>query len=417
MRHILSALLLVFTLFLVLPAAGQQLNPPPPESSELITPVNASPLSIETVARRRGLLVEAPARNLIVFCTSGFSGASASFREAFTSARGDGIRWQGFQLVFPAWADRQKGVRNSLIGSMSQVGRRLGLVSDSDFRVPGVLDGTDNYFAPDLEGFSLAISLSNKTEAAARTELLKAAAQSQSTAVDFNGLEKLFTNKSPKIIACLHNDPAAKPGFPELVSAALSRISLAPEGFCTLVNLSAVAENRQKNQFMGMLDAMRVRENVLKQLETFVAGRKDTLLLVLDEPERGYWQAGGTFSPAAFIEALKKLRAVMPELLKSGADVKKILSENFADFELPIDEIATTAQTGNTEKVAGLIEEAVNRKFAITFTPFPAEGTCAGYTILAQGQNSDLFFGISSFPEFFRRIELALGLNTSSKNN
>lgn len=417
MRHILSALLLVFTLFLVLPAAGQQLNPPPPESSELITPVNASPLSIETVARRRGLLVEAPARNLIVFCTSGFSGASASFREAFTSARGDGIRWQGFQLVFPAWADRQKGARNSLIGSMSQVGRRLGLVSDSDFRVPGVLDGTDNYFAPDLEGFSLAISLSNKTEAAARTELLKAAAQSQSTAVDFNGLEKLFTNKSPKIIACLHNDPAAKPGLPELVSAALSRISLAPEGFCTLVNLSAVAENRQKNQFMGMLDAMRVRENVLKQLETFVAGRKDTLLLVLDEPERGYWQAGGTFSPAAFIEALKKLRAVMPELLKSGADVKKILSENFADFELPIDEIATTAQTGNTEKVAGLIEEAVNRKFAITFTPFPAEGTCAGYTILAQGQNSDLFFGISSFPEFFRRIELALGLNTSSKNN
>lgn len=417
MRHILSALLLVFTLFLVLPAAGQQLNPPPPESSELITPVNASPLSIETVARRRGLLVEAPARNLIVFCTSGFSGASASFREAFTSARGDGIRWQGFQLVFPAWADRQKGVRNSLIGSMSQVGRRLGLVSDSDFRVPGVLDGTDNYFAPDLEGFSLAISLSNKTEAAARTELLKAAAQSQSTAVDFNGLEKLFTNKSPKIIACLHNDPAAKPGFPELVSAALSRISLAPEGFCTLVNFSAVAENRQKNQFMGMLDAMRVRENVLKQLETFVAGRKDTLLLVLDEPERGYWQAGGTFSPAAFIEALKKLRAVMPELLKSGADVKKILSENFADFELPIDEIATTAQTGNAEKVAGLIEEAVNRKFAITFTPFPAEGTCAGYTILAQGQNSDLFFGISSFPEFFRRIELALGLNTSSKNN
>lgn len=417
MRHILSALLLVFTLFLVLPAAGQQLNPPPPESSELITPVNASPLSIETVARRRGLLVEAPARNLIVFCTSGFSGASASFREAFTSARGDGIRWQGFQLVFPAWADRQKGARNSLIGSMSQVGRRLGLVSDSDFRVPGVLDGTDNYFAPDLEGFSLAISLSNKTEAAARTELLKAAAQSQSTAVDFNGLEKLFTNKSPKIIACLHNDPAAKPGFPELVSAALSRISLAPEGFCTLVNLSAVAENRQRNQFMGMLDAMRVRENVLKQLETFVAGRKDTLLLVLDEPERGYWQAGGTFSPAAFIEALKKLRAVMPELLKSGADVKKILSENFADFELPIDEIATTAQTGNAEKVAGLIEEAVNRKFAITFTPFPAEGTCAGYTILAQGQNSDLFFGISSFPEFFRRIELALGLNTSSKNN
>lgn len=415
MRHILSALLLVFTLFLVLPAAGQQLNPPPPESSELITPVNASPLSIETVARRRGLLVDTPARNLIIFCTSGFSGASASFREAFTSTRGDGIRWQGFQLVFPAWADRQKGTHNSLLGSMSQVGRRLGLVSDNDFRVPGVLDGADNYFAPDLEVFSLAIALSDKTEAAARTELVKAATQNQSTAVDLNGLEKLFTSKSPKIVACLHNDPAAKPGFPELVSAALSRISLAPEGFCTMVNLSAVAENRQKNQFVGMLDAMRVRENILKQLESFVAGRKDTLLLVLDEPERGYWQAGGNFSPAAFVDALKKLRKVMPELVKSGADVKKLLAENFADFEMPSDEIVTAAQTGNTERVVGLIEEAVNRKFAITFTPFPAEGTCAGYTILAQGQNADLFFGISSFPEFFRRIELALGLNTSSK--
>ncbi|HOI89769.1 MAG TPA: hypothetical protein PLK28_04570 [Candidatus Rifleibacterium sp.] len=415
MRHILSALLLVFTLFLVLPATGQQLNPPAPESSELITPVNASPLSIETVARRRGLLVETPARNLIVFCTSGFAGASASFREAFTSAHRDGIRWQGFQLVFPAWADRQKGIRNSLLSSMSQVGRRLGLVSDSDFRVPGVLDGADNYFAPDLEGFSLAISLSDKTDAAARTELVKAATQNQSTAIDFNGLEKLFTSKSPKIAACLHNDPAAKPGFPELVSAALSRISLAPEGFCTLVNLSAVAENRQKNQFVGMLDAMRVRENVLKQLETFVAGRKDTLLLVLDEPERGYWQVGNTFSPAAFVDALKKLRAIMPELGKTGADVKKLLTENFSDFELPVEEIVTTAQTGNNGKVIDLVEEAVSRRFAITFTPFPAEGTCAGYTILAQGQNADLFFGISSFPEFFRRIELALGLNSSSK--
>ncbi len=415
MRHILSALLLVFTLFLVLPATGQQLNPPPPESSELITPVNASPLSIETVARRRGLLVETPARNLIVFCTSGFAGASASFREAFTSTRGDGIRWQGFQLVFPVWADRQKGIRNSLIGSMSQVGRRLSLLSDNDFRIPGVLDGADNYFAPDLESFSLAISLSEKTDATARTELVKAATQSQSTAVDFNGLEKLFTSKSPKIVACLHNDPAAKPGFPELVSAALSRISLAPEGFCTLINLSAVAENRRKNHFVDMLDAMRIRENVLKQLETFVIGRKDTLLLVLDEPERGYWQTGDTFSPAAFVDALKKLRAITPELVKAGSDAKKLLTENFADFEMSIDEIATTAQTGNTGKVAELIEEAVNRKFAITFTPFPAEGTCAGYTILAQGQNADLFFGISSFPEFFRRIELALGLNASSK--
>ncbi len=414
MRHILSALLLVFTMFLVLPADGQQLNPPPPESSELITPVNASPLSIETVARRRGLLVETPARNLIVFCTSGFSGASASFREAFTSAHRDGIRWQGFQLVFPAWADRQKGIRNSLIGSMSQVGRRLSLVSDTDFRVPGVLDGADNYFVPDLEGFSLAISLSDK-DVAARTELVKTVTQNQSTAVDFNGLEKLFTSKSPKIVACLHNDPGAQPGFPELVSAALSRISLAPEGFCTLVNLSAVAENRQKSQFIGMFDAMRVRENVLKQLETFVAGRKDTLLLVLDEPERGYWQTGDTFNPAAFVEALKKLRAVTPELIKNSADTKKLLAENFPDFELPVDEITTTAQTGNTSKVTDLIEEAVNRRFAITFTPFPAEGTCAGYTILAQGQNADLFFGISSFPEFFRRIELALGLNTSSK--
>ena len=415
MRHILSALLLVFTLFLVLPAAGQQLNPPPPESSELITPVNASPLSIETVARRRGLLVETPARNLIIFCTSGFAGASASFREAFTSTRGDGTRWHGFQLVFPAWADRQKGTRNSLTGSMSRVGRRLGLVSDNDFRVPGVLDGSDNYFAPDLEGFSLAISLSDKTNAAERAELVKAATQSQSTAVDFNGLEKLFTGKSPKIVACLHNDPAAKPGFPELVSATLSRISLAPEGFCTVVNLSAVAENRRKNQFMGMLDAMRVRENVLKQLESFVIGRKDTLLLVLDEPERGYWQTGDTFSPTAFVDALKKLRVVTPELIKGDADVKKLLAENFADFELPVDEIAATAKTGNVSKVAELIEEAVNRRFAITFTPFPAEGTCAGYTILAQGQNADLFFGISSFPEFFRRIEVALGLNSSSK--
>ncbi len=415
MRKTLTIVVILLSFFGNHLVTAQQLDPVKLDKSELITPVNADPLSIETVARRRGLMVDTPARNLIVFCTSGFTGASAAFRDAFTNSRRDSIRWQGFQLIFPVWADRQKGTRNNITTTMNQVGKKMGLVSDHDFHLPGLLDGTDASHTVDLSIFSLALSLSDEPEATARLALMRTPGQGSPGATDFQGLERLFTSRSPRVTACLHHTDKLQPGFIELVSAAISRISLAPEGFCALINLSAVARYREQNQFLHMLESMQTRDMILKQLETFVTGRKDTLLLVLDEPEMGHWQTGEDFSAGDYVSTLQKLHELLPKLASSSTETDNLIKERFADIELPLPEARAALSGGETARATQLFEQAINKKFSLSFTKFVNQGSCSGYTVLAQGHNADLFFGISSFPEFFRRLSLAMGLDSGKK--
>lgn len=415
MRQKLALFCISLVLFCSNGLMAQRLNPVKPEESDLITPVNAQPLSIETVSRRRGVSVDSPARNLIIFSTSGFTGASAAFRDAFTNSRRDTIRWQGFQLIFPVWADRHKNTKNSIISTMNRVGKRLGMVSDEDFQLPGILDGVNQSRMPDLTSFSMAISLSCKTEATERNELLKNASDDYPGATDLPALEKLFTSRIPVVRACLPRSSVIQPGFTELVSAVVNRLSLAPEGFCALVNLSSVASYRENNNFIQMFDSMRVREIVLRQLETFVANRKDTLLLIVDEPERGYWQAGEAFAAEDFVNALKNIAALRIALENPNCDIAELLNKSFSGINFSLSEISDALQNRQKEKALNLIEKTISENFAVKFVSFQPEGTYAGHTVLAQGQNADLFFGISSFPEFFRRLSLAMGINLEEK--
>lgn len=415
MRNRLLAVVLFITLIGNLAVFAQQLDPVKPDSNELITPVNAQPLSIETMARRRGLVVDAPARNLIIFCTSGFTGASAAFRDAYTSSGRDAIRWQGFQLIFPAWADRQKGTRNSLIQAISQFGKHLAMVSDHNFILPGMMQGIDELKMPDLSAFSMAVSFSEKPEVAERAQLMQNTGTASQTTTDLTGLERLFTSRSPRITACLPQSDSAKPGFAEIVSAIVSRSAMAPEGFCAIVNLSAVARHRKANNFSRMLESMRLRESLLKQLETFTSGRKDTLLIVIDEPENGHWKVGEQFAAADFVDALKKLPGLYAGLETPNANIEDVLKSFGSEYEFPVNEIGEAVSAGRHDQAHNLIEQAVNRRFDLSFSHFDYEGGCSGQTVLAQGQNADLFFGISSFPEFFRRLSLAIGLEASAK--
>ncbi len=411
--------LALFCVFILLLCSNdlmaQKLSPMTPVESDLITPVNAQPLSIETVSKRRGISVDSPARNLIIFSTSGFTGASAAFRDAFTNSYRDTIRWQGFQLIFPVWADRHKSARNSIISTMTHIGKKLAMVSDEDFLLPGILDGANHARMPDLTSFSVAISLSDKMTTPERVELMKDVNAGQTAATDLPTLEKVFTSRAPVITACLPNSQVIRPGFAELVSAVVNRTSLAPEGFCALINLSSIAKHRENNNFIQMLASMRIRETVLKQLETLIANRKDTLLLIIDEPERGYWQAGENFAAEDFINALKKIAAMQPSLESPECNVSKLLDENFPGLNFPVDEISKTVKNREPGKALDLIEKTINKNFAVNFTSFQPQGTYAGYTVLAQGQNADLFFGISSFPEFFRRLGLAMGVSPKEK--
>ena len=408
----LAALLLIIFCY---PSAWSQesLTPVTPDGSDLITPLNAQPLSIEAMARRRGLLVDTPARNLIVFCTSGFTGASAAFRDA--ASRREAYPWQGFQLILPAWADPSATSRKNIIQAMSKIGKKLAMISDDDFNLPEILSGSNAHQGSELPAFAMALAFSARTNAAERAALLAEAGKGLQGATDLAGLENLFSRKSQKIMACLPLEENRRPGFSELVSAAVSRMAVAPEGFAAFINFSAISRHRIAGHFAGMLASMRIREQVLTQLETFTAGRKDTLLLIIDEPERGYWKTDPQFLAPDFSAALRKLPLMHAELASPTAGFEAMLKEYCPEGSPEITAIRETLSKGEREKAYDLIQEAVNRKFGVSFTSFAEAGNDTGHTILAQGQNADLFFGISSFREFFRRLGLALGLEASAK--
>ncbi|EKD82394.1 MAG: hypothetical protein ACD_39C01326G0001 [uncultured bacterium] len=412
MRYFLTGVLLVIAVFLSGTASAQQFMPEPVESTDLITPVNAQPLSIESVARRRGLLLGEPSRNLIIFSSTGITGASAALYEACVPRRRIHSQWQGLETVYPSMTRSGKGSSGSLLQIFSSMGRRLGLVTDDDFLLPGFIQSASDQQTVDLGNYHLALSFSGQKDAQERTRIINAASGSGlPSALTFTDLERLFTQKSQRIVGCFYGPvkstektASREPGFAELVSSAVSRLSVAREGFFLTVNYRAVAAARNQNNFWQMLEHKKIQDNVLQQLVTFVHGRKDTLLLVIDEPESGSWSVGKNFDPTAFVADLKKIPDVMPALADKPADAAAILGKFYAGVTFPVDEMLVALNAGDVETAASMIERGLNAAHQVSFTSHVTELANAGMTVFSLGQNAEMFFGLSSFEDFHRRL-------------
>jgi len=412
MRHILIGLLLVTAVFWAGDLFAQQIMPVPVDSTDLITPVNAQPLPIESVARRRGLLLGEPSRNLIIFSSTGITGASAALYEAWVPRRRIHSQWQGLETVYPSMTRPGKGSSESLLQMFSRMGRRLGLVSDENFILPGFIQAEPAQQTVDLSNYHLALSFSDRKETEERAYLITSSSGSGlPSALTFAELERLFTSKSSRIAGCFYGPTRAsgkvamrEPGFAELVSSAVSRLAVAPEGFFLTVNYRSVAAARNKGLFWQMLEHKKIQDHILQQLVTFVHGRKDTLLLVIDEPESGSWSIGPNFDPAAFVNDLKKIPDVMQDLAKKPADSAAVLGRYYDGIAFPVDDILGALAAGETEKAENIIEHALNRAHQVSFASHTIELANSGMTIFSLGRNAEMFFGLSSFEDFHRRL-------------
>mgnify|MGYP000901778748 CR=1 FL=1 len=412
MRHILIGLLLVTAVFWAGDLFAQQIMPVPVDSTDLITPVNAQPLPIESVARRRGLLLGEPSRNLIIFSSTGITGASAALYEAWVPRRRIHSQWQGLETVYPSMTRPSKGSSESLLQMFSRMGRRLGLISDENFILPGFIQAESTQQAVDLSNYHLALSFSDRKETEERAYLITSSSGSGlPSALTFAELERLFTSKSARIAGCFYGPVRSsartavrEPGLAELVSSAVSRLAVAPEGFFLTVNYRSVAAARNKNLFWQMLEHKKIQDNILQQLVAFVHGRKDTLLLVVDEPESGSWSIGPNFDPVAFVNDLKKTPEVMQALSEKPADTAALLGRYFEGVSFPVDEILQALNAGNADKAQTLIELGLNRFHQVSFASHVTELANSGMTIFSLGRNAEMFFGLSSFEDFHRRL-------------
>lgn len=412
MRQILIGVLLVAAVFILGAAHAQQMMPVPIDSSELITPVNAQPLPIESMARRRGLLLGEPSRNLIIFSSTGITGASAALYEEWVPRRRIHSQWQGLETVYPSMTRQKKNIPESLLHMFSRTGRRLGMVSDEDFILPGFILGESGQQPVDISNYNLALSFSRQKTAEDRAKVISSVSGSSlPSALNFAELERLFTQKSARIAGCFYGParlPAKvsdrEPGLVELVSSSVSRLSLAPEGFFLAVNYRSVADSRNSNRFWQMLEHKKIQDSILQQLVAFVHGRKDTLLLVIDEPESGSWSIGQNFDPAAFVNDLKKIPEVMDLLRDKPVDATAILGQHFAGVAFVIDDILAALNADEGEKAAALLEQGLNHAHQVSFTSHVTELANAGMTVFSLGRNAEMFFGLSSYADFYRRL-------------
>jgi hypothetical protein len=161
-----------------------------------------------------------------------------------------------------------------------------------------------------------------------------------------------------------------------------------------------------------MLEHKKIQDNILQQLVTFVHGRKDTLLLVVDEPESGSWSIGRNFDPVAFVNDLKKIPDVMRVLSEKPADTAVVLGRHFVGVSFPVDAILVALNAGDAEKAENLIEQGINRAHQVSFTSHVTELANAGMTIFSLGRNAEMFFGLSSFEDFHRRLLSCVSMPT-----
>lgn len=420
MSRFFAGSVVLTVLFLVMqPCWGQQIIGQPVESGDLITPVNAMPLSIEDVARRRGIVLEKPAKNLVIFSCSGLSGTSAAIFDAVTQRRRDHVQWHGFQLVFPASLSGVKASDVDMVKAMMLRGNRLGLVSDNDFLIPGFVHGSGRNRGADLRQFNVALSFSNEKSVDARKAVLTGLNVAETpVAYDFKALEDLFRAKTSRFMACFYSPvslmPAARqkdePWMPELVSSLAGRLSLSQEGFCLIVHCGGVSDSRNRGQFSRMIEHMKLQETILRQLSVFAGGRNDTLLIVADEPENGYWKMSEEFNLDVFAGDLRKISSVVFETGSNSDKSENIIKRHFPEFA----GINQNAGNQSESELVAVLEQKIAEKHQISFVSAENSGFNSGITVLAQGPNSEVFFGISSFSEFYRRLAAAAGFASES---
>lgn len=389
--------------------------------SEFITPVNLQPLSIETVAARRGIISATPARNIVVFSGSAFTGGTAALFSAIRSGRQERMLVDGCQIVGPVWASTSPAGRNSVVEYLSRIGKRMGLVSDNDFEMSGFVQGKSAVTVAEVENFFVAISFSDKRLQGQREEIVKAASgNSAIAAYSLSALEEQFSGRAQRIVGCFNHkqELEATPkhrraGIPELVTMALSRLSVHPEGFALFVEFDEVARAQAAREYCRMFAAMETQQQILNQIDSFLSGRSDTLLLIVDAPKVGFWQVSESFTLKGWADDYRKVAAAVAAMEKTDAPIEEIIQQHFGSIELELADLKKVIASGDTNGAICMIRSAIAAKWGLDYTEHKKQGEPSSFNIMARGHNSAIFNGISSFDDFYQRFLAAAGVRAN----
>jgi len=102
----------------------------------------------------------------------------------------------------------------------------------------------------------------------------------------------------------------------------------------------------------------------------------------------------------------------MSAVTEKPADTAAILGKFYKGMVFPVDEILKALNAGDPETAGAMIEQALNQTHQVSFTGHVSELANAGMTVFTLGRNAEMFFGLSSFEDFYRRLLSCVRLTT-----
>lgn len=390
--------------------AQQEVNRPGPE--DLITPMNLKPLSLEDFARRKGVTSENPARNLVIVFASGLlDETGVLFRSCELVRKLQIDDMEGFQQVLPRFPGPVQ--ETDLIDLVSSSKRAVGLVSDMNFSFS---QGNGVAGLPSAELFQrckLALTMSRAKDAGERDALVNNfSGRNLEYAFDRRGLDRLFSAKAEKIIGVFEHGQsldADKPSVVELVTAALSRLSVEENGFVLIVSMEEAQKAAEEGRLLDMIEQLHVQERVLHQVNSFVSGRKDTLFLLFGNQKTGL-KIGNEAELQNFCRALKGCSSLF-----RANDLNKETFEKFKqEYDIFSHLAFSEAETGEIarQSLKNLLQNTLREKFFVSGHRLESRNFISGFSVFSRGHGAELFTGLVDYRGFCERLRLIAGLSS-----
>lgn len=427
MQHFLKIVLILFLLLgsranAQQSQSGQQgFKVVPPGETDLITPVNIKPLDLEEFARRRGLNAGAPVRNLVILSGFALIEDQAAIFRATRQKKLQINEMENFALVLPRFVEKNHDTQLKLMDFLTGDGRAVGVVSDSRFRCSTACE----FISIDSEKlFTRARMALTMAEISAEEERDRIVRDFCRRNIEYarnrKDLDRLFSAKAEKIVGAfrtnhfIRSEDQSQPGFDELVNACLSRLTVEKNGFVLLVGSHAAEEAALEGRHVDMIEHLKLQEKVLHQINYFVSGRKDTLVLILEDSGKIRLSYAQDFSLTEFLNDVdlissafkaKDLNRYFFEIERENTRLLHCLDHKKLKMLITADDRAAIfAYLQKTLADCYKLEARLN-----TFKQrFP------GFAVFSRGHSSEIFRGMLTFDEFINCLALVSGLKNDT---
>lgn len=415
-----SVYFLVLTFLFSCAVYGQQtLTPEPLKQTDLITQMNIKPLDLEEFARKRGLSAGNPARNIVIVFASGLVDETAALFRATNPRRIQLEEMESFELVMPRFKEASSSRHLDLIDFLTGDGRAVGIVSDSDFCCSAACDfisiGSQQLF----ERARMALTLSKAMLENDRNELVKKfSGKNIEFAQNRKGLDRLFSAKAEKIVGVFFDNmpfepkDMSQPFFDELVAACLSRLSVEENGFVLLVGSKAAEKAAAEGRFADLIQYLRIQEKVLHQINYFVSGRKDTLVLLVQDTGKTRLKFSESFRLYEFLDLVGRIKEISHEIILGKTAIDSLPAKYSFIAEQDLEKIKAFVADNNLYELHNLLQSSLAKRFQVETSIEDSAVTNPGFAVFARGHGAELFAGMVSFEEFIDRLALISGLKT-----